>query len=227
MPWTPSVQSYNWEGRLRPPVQATTCGAPSEGQSHQQENTKSWGSASLQLRSYAGQARRQSTGWDSPGCPGSWENHGAPDKLSTDSPGWPEILHMLRQLQSGLAPPTRSSMTEPTPIRTTKMQGGFSWKNKPGQTQHLPENCTCSPAHTHWLEINLWSVTGWMQNYEPLGWPLGNEASRTNKKTNWNRQQQPQRTVQERQPVQAYSRQVREETNRTTVITKYTRGKSQ
>lgn len=148
MPRTPSVQPFNWEGRLRSPVQAATCGAPSKGQSHQQENTKSWGSASLQLRSYAEQARPQSSGWDSPGHPGSWGNRSAPDKLSTDSPGWPEILHMLRQLQSGLAPPTRSSMTEPTPICTTKMQGGFRWKNKPGQTQHLPENCKCSPAHT-------------------------------------------------------------------------------
>lgn len=74
------------------------------------------------------------------------------------------------------------------------------------------------PLVSHWLNTKL----------QATGLTPRNEASRTNKKTNWNRQQQPHCTVQERQPVQVYSRQVREETNRTTtVITKYTRCKNQ
>lgn len=126
-----TVQLWRWAEETNS-FTATTSPRPRDTehwqrQSHQQENTKAWGSASLKLRSYAGQARHQPTSWDLTGSSGRWENDSALDRLSRDIPGWAEILRMHRRHQSGLGPPTHS-LTTNLHLYTQWDARGFCWQ---------------------------------------------------------------------------------------------------
>lgn len=96
------VQQFNCEGGLRKP----TASPPPPVQDHEIQSTGSGNPISRRTQrpeallawSYeAGQARHQPTSWDLTGSSGRWENDSALDELSTDIPGWAEILRMHRR----------------------------------------------------------------------------------------------------------------------------------